>query len=148
MALQKDLREFLQSLNSTGVEYLIVGAYAVAYYGFPRLTGDLDLFVGTSVENAELLAAALDSFSEGSIQIDPSRLKDANKMLRIGMEPNRIDLLTSISGIDFSMAWNDREVAEMDGIPVAFISRRHLIQNKLSTGRAKDAADVVELTKE
>ncbi len=147
MALQKDLREFLLSFNSTGAEYVVVGAYAVAYYGFPRLTGDLDLFVGTSAENAARIAVALDSFSQGSIQVDPRMLEDENKMLRIGMEPNRIDLLTSISGVDFPSAWMDREVADMDGIPVAFISRRHLIENKLSTGRAKDAADVEELTK-
>ena len=69
-------------------------------------------------------------------------------MLRLGVEPNRIDLLTSISGVAFAEAWADREVATLGGVPVAFISKLHLIQNKLSTGRAKDVADVEELTKE
>src|SRR5688572_32915522 len=139
MALQKDLREFLQSLNSTGVEYLVAGAYAVAYYGFPRLTGDLDLFVATTAKNAERIAVALDTFSQGSIRVDTKLLQSENKMLRLGMEPNRIDLLTSIAGIDFWTAWEARVIDAVDGIPVAFISREHLIQNKLSTGRAKDA---------
>ncbi|MEO7453197.1 MAG: hypothetical protein ABIV13_00360 [Fimbriimonadales bacterium] len=148
MALQKDLREFLQSLNSNEVDYLIVGAYAVAYYGFPRLTGDLDIFVGTSEVNAKRLASAIEVFSRGSIRVEAAELQGADKMLRLGIEPNRVDLLTSITGIDFSAAWADREVTEFDGIPVALISRSHLIQNKLSTGRAKDVADVEELTKE
>jgi hypothetical protein len=148
MALQKDLREFLNSLNSRGAEYLIVGAYAVAYYGFPRLTGDLDLLVNRAECNAECVAAAIEEFSAGSIRFDPRKLCEPDRMLRIGMEPNRVDILTSISGVEFAEAWPDREGAVLDGVPVAYISRRHLLQNKMSTGRSKDLADVEELTKE
>ena len=89
MALQKDLREFIQSLNSIGVEFLIVGAYAVAFHGRPRLTGDIDLFVRRSEANANQIARAIAEFSGGSILVDAAEFEVPGRMLRLGVEPNR-----------------------------------------------------------
>lgn len=146
MDLHEDLKELLRSLNSTGVEYLIIGAFAVAYYGRPRLTGDLDLFARPSSENAERLLLGLRQFSEGGIDFDPEDFARDERMLRIGREPNRVDILSSISAVSFDEAWANRVAAEVGGVPVSFISLEQLIRNKKATGRLKDAADVDELT--
>ncbi len=145
MALQKDLKEFIQSLNSNEVEYLIVGAYAVAFHGRPRLTGDIDFFIRRTSENASKVVRAIQQFSNGAIIIDPGELLVPDRMLRIGHEPNRVDILTSISGVEFDAAWINRVDAVLDGLPVRFIGLEELCKNKLATGRLKDAADVEEI---
>ena len=147
MALQKDLREFIQSLNSSGVDFLIVGAYAVAFHGRPRLTGDIDLFVRRSKANAKQIARAIAEFSGGSILVDAAEFEVPGRMLRLGVEPNRIDILTSISGVEFDEVWARRISSELDGVPVLFISLEDLLKNKRSTGRLKDAADADELSR-
>ena len=145
MALQKDLKEFIESLNSNGVEYLIVGAYAVAFHGRPRLTGDIDFFVSHTRENAQRIAKAVADFSSGCITFDVNQLQQPDQMIRIGNEPNRVDILTSVSGVEFDDAWSTRIAAPLDGVSTFFISYDNLIKNKLSTGRLKDAADADEL---
>jgi hypothetical protein len=148
MALTKDSREFIGCLHSNRVEFLIVGAMAVSWHGFPRYSGDIDFFVRPDRENALRLLAALEQFGFGSLGITPDDLSAENRVIQLGVEPNRIDLMTSISGVSFDEAWQSRVPASLDGIEVDFIGREALIRNKRASGRAKDLIDVNELTRE
>jgi len=144
--LHKDLREFIGLLNSHGVDYLIVGGHAVAFHGYPRFTGDTDFFVRPTAENAERLMRVLDAFGFGDIGLDIGTFTLPDKVVQLGRPPNRIDLLTSISGVGFEAGWDSRVAAELDGLPVWFIGREALLQNKRAAGRIKDADDIEKLT--
>lgn len=146
MRLQKDLREFIELLNSRGVKYIIVGGHAVAYHGHPRYTGDIDFFVEPSEDNANRILAALLDFGFGDLDLDPQDFQRPESVVQLGMPPNRIDMLTSISGVSFAQAWQARLAAELDKLPVCFISKDLLLENKRASGRAKDLADVAELS--
>lgn len=145
MRLQRDLREFVELLNSKGVKYVIVGGYAVAYHGHPRFTGDIDLFVEPSADNAGRLLAALHDFGFGDLELGLQDFQRPDSVVQLGMPPNRIDLLTSISGVSFEAVWNARLAAQLDDLPVCFISKKLLLENKRASGRTKDLADVAEL---
>lgn len=147
MKLQSDLREFVELLNSHGVEYIIVGGHAVAFHGYPRFTGDIDFFVRDTPDNAARIAAALDAFGFGGLGADASTFTQPDKVVQLGRPPNRIDLITSISGVDFERAWLHRVDGELDGLPVYFLDRASLLINKRASGRAKDIADVEALEK-
>jgi hypothetical protein len=147
MRIQKDLREFVELLNSNGVEYLVVGAFAVAHHGYPRYTGDLDLLVRPSAENAARVLRTLSQFGFGMLDVVSGDLHYEGKVVQLGVPPNRIDLITSVSGVSFDEAWASREDGELDGVPVRFIGRDALLRNKESTGRAKDLGDAEELRK-
>ena len=147
MPLNKDLREFVELLNSNGVEYLVVGAYAVAWYGYPRYTADLDIFVRSQEGNAAILLDALRQFGFESLGVKSQDLTTGGNVIQLGVQPNRIDILTSISGVSFEEAWADRVKGNLEGLPVVFIGRDTLIRNKESTGRAKDPGDAEELRK-
>ena len=145
MPLNKGLREFVALLNSNRVEYLVVGAFAVAFHGFPRYTGDLDILVRSTAENARRVLDALSQFGFGGLEIRSEDLESPGKVIQLGVAPNRVDLLTSISGLTFDEAWASRVEGELDGMPAHFIGRPALIRNKESTGRAKDRGDAEEL---
>jgi hypothetical protein len=147
MPLTKDSREFIECLRSNRVEFLIVGALAVSWHGFPRYSGDIDFFVRRDRENALRLMAALQQFGFGSLGITLDDLSVENRVVQLGVEPNRIDLMTSISGVTFEEAWRSRVTASLDGIEVDFIGREALIRNKRASGRSKDLIDVTELTR-
>jgi hypothetical protein len=147
MPLNKDLREFVELLNSNKVEYLVVGAFAVAWYGYPRYTADLDILVRPESGNAERVLEALRQFGFGSLHIESGDLTAVGQVIQLGVKPNRIDLLTSVSGVSFEEAWADRTEGSLDGVPAMFIGRTALIRNKESTGRAKDRGDAEELRK-
>ncbi len=147
MHLNKDLREFVELLNSHGVEYLIVGAFAVAWHGYPRFTADIDFFVRSTKANADVVVQVLTDFGFQSLQITRDDLNSPNKVVQLGAKPNRIDLITSITGLDFDQAWMNRVQGSLDGIPVSYISLEDLIRNKEATGRAKDLGDAEELKK-
>ena len=147
MPLSKDLREFVGLLNANEVEYLVVGAFAVAYHGVPRYTADLDLLLRPSSQNAGRVLAALSQFGFGSLGIAIQHLQESEKVIQLGVSPNRIDLLTSISGVTFDEAWTTREPGDLDGVAVHFIGRAALIRNKERTGRARDLPDAEELRK-
>lgn len=147
MRISRDLREFIALLNSNAVEYLVVGAYAVAWHGYPRYTGDLDVLIRTGRENAARLVAALAEFGFGSLGIGADTFLAEGTIIQLGVQPNRIDLLTSISGVSFEDAWKTRDRGTLDGLEVAFVGREALIRNKRSTGRAKDLGDIEELEK-
>src|ERR1043165_8203828 len=136
--LQADLREFIELLNSHNVEYLLVGGHAVAFHGHPRFTGDIDFFVRATGENAERVLRALDAFGFGSLGIVAADLTEPGKVVQLGRPPNRIDILTSISGVDFDSAWTSRSPADLDGHAVNFIGVGDLLKNKQASGRPKD----------
>jgi len=144
--LQRDLREFIELLNSHGVEYLVVGGHAVAFHGYPRFTGDVDFFVRRTEANAHRLTAALAEFGFDQAHLDASVFTQANKVVQMGVPPNRIDILTTISGVEFEDAWSDRVTSDLDDLPVAYLSRRALLENKRAAGRAKDLVDLEKLT--
>lgn len=143
--LQTDLREFIGLLNSHSVEYLVVGGHAVAFHGHPRFTGDIDFFIRATGENADRVLRALDEFGFGSLGISASDLTAPGQVVQLGRPPNRIDILTSISGVDFDSAWAARAPADLDGHEVNFIGADDLLKNKQASGRPKDLADAAKL---
>jgi len=147
MPLSSDLRELLALLNSNGVEFLVVGAFAVSYHGYPRYTADLDIFVRPTAENATRVLKALSDFGFHSLGITVEDLQTPDNVVQLGVVPNRADLLTGISGVTFEEAWPGRCQAELEGVPTQFIGRHELIRNKESTGRARDLGDAEELKK-
>ena len=148
MLLSRDFREFIECLNSNEVEYLIVGALAVSWHGFSRYSADIDFLIRPSKANAARVLRALSQFGFGSLDIAASNLTSSGKVIQLGYEPNRIDLLTSVTGVSFDDAWNDRAPGDLDGLSVNFIGRSSLLRNKDATGRAKDRIDAEELRKQ
>ena len=147
MKLPKDLREFIELLNSHGVEYLVVGGHAVAFHGYPRYTGDIDFLVRPTEENASRIVAVLESFGFSDAHEIKASLTQPEKIVQLGRPPNRIDMLTSASGVDFEEVWKQAIVAEIEGLTVRFPDLSSLLKNKRASGRAKDLADVEELEK-
>lgn len=145
MKLADDLREFVELLNSENVEYVIVGGHAVGFHGYPRYTGDIDIFVRRDPKNAARIVAVLDAFGFGNLGAGEDTFVKPDTVVQLGRPPNRIDILTDISGVDFDYVWDTREDAELDGIPVSMIAREPLLINKRASGRPKDLADVREL---
>lgn len=142
MKLQKDLREFIELLNALEVRYVLVGGYAVAYHGYPRYTGDIDFFVDISGDNPQQLAKALRLFGFEDTGLNAQSFTTENQIIQLGVPPNRIDLITAVSGVTFEEAWSSREVGEIDGLPIPIISRELLKRNKQSSGRPKDLLDL------
>ena len=146
MKLQHDLREFIELLNSHSCDYLVVGGHAVAYHGHPRFTADIDFFIRPSTENAERVLSALRAFGFGELALGPDDLIKPGSVIQLGRPPNRIDLLTSISGVSVEDAWVGRVEGALDGLPVFFLGRQALLENKRASGRPKDLADIAKLT--
>lgn len=142
LKLPVDLREFIELLNSHDVHYVIVGGYAVAYHGYPRMTGDIDFFIEVSSENAHKLESAIVAFGFGGLGLTSEDFLQPGIVVQLGYPPNRIDLLTGISGATFAEAWEKRVETEFDGLPMVFIDKSTLIANKAATGRPKDLADL------
>jgi hypothetical protein len=143
--LNPHFRDMLSAFNGEGVEYLVVGAYAMAQYGYPRATGDLDFWVHRTPDNAERVLRALAAFGAPEGMIAAADLLTPEIVAQIGVEPNRIDILTSIDGVEFEDAYPARTETELEGIVVPFVGLQHLLQNKRATGRDRDRADVAKL---
>ena len=144
MILSDDFREFLQCLNARKVEYLVLGGHAVSYHGYPRFTHDVDLFIRPELTNAQRLLDALGDFGFGAIQMTKEEFT-VPVTVALGRAPDQIDLMTYIKGVDLERAWADRVEGLLDGVAVHFISKEHLIMNKLAVGRPEDHADVARL---
>ena len=142
MKLDPDLREFIELLNAREIHYVIVGAIALGFHGRARYTGDIDFFVEASPENAALLTQVLDEFGFANIGINKEDFTAADQVVQLGVEPYRMDLMTSISARTFEEAWTTREYGELDGIRVPFISKDLLKRNKIAVGRTQDLADI------
>ena len=143
--LTKDWKEFVELLNSHKIDYLIVGAWALAFHGRPRITGDMDVLIRTSPDNISILLTALNKFGFGSLNLKIEDFSTPDIVIQLGYEPNRIDLLTSISGVQFEQAWRNKCSLEIDGIKFVFLGVEDLILNKAATGRSKDLADLTTL---
>ena len=142
MRLSNDLREFVESLNSRAVDYVIVGAHSLAFHGRPRYTGDLDILVRATRENAAKLVDLLTQFGFANTDFKESDFTESEQLIQLGRPPNRIDLLTSISGVTTDDAFATKMPAELDGIPVFILSKDALIRNKRAVGRPQDLADL------
>ena len=142
--LNEDFQDFLNSLCEEGVEFLVVGAYAVAAHGAPRATGDLDVLVRPTEANAAKLMSALARFGAPveALGIKQGDFVRPGVVCQIGLPPRRIDVLTEISGVSFDEAWSDRVAQEVGGLGLFFLSREALIRNKRASGRPKDLADL------
>ncbi len=142
MALSKDWKEFLELLNSRGVDYVIVGAHSLALHGRPRYTGDLDILVRPTFENAHMLVHILNEFGFAESGFKEADFLQAEQLIQLGRAPTRIDLLTSITGVSSEEAFATKVPAELDGIPVFVLGKDALVRNKLAVGRPQDLADV------
>jgi len=143
--LDRNLREFIELLNSQKVDFIVVGGHAVAFHGHPRFTGDIDFLLRPSHENAGRLIAAVKEFGFAEVSLSAEDFMRPDIVVQLGYPPNRIDLLTSISGVDFEEAWVTRAAGELDGLPVFFLGLNALLKNKQASGRDKDRADVSKL---
>jgi hypothetical protein len=148
MEAQKDFKELLELLNGHKIEYMIVGAYALAYHGAPRFTGDIDIFVKPSIENAQRILFALADFGFGSLNLTIEDFHNPDSVVQLGVPPVRIDIITSITGV----TWEEADKGKVEGlygdIPVHFLGREQYIANKRATGRKKDLADLESLGEE
>lgn len=140
--LSKDLREFVALLVEKDIEFLVVGSYALAFHGHPRYTKDIDFYVRSSRENAQKLELLIREFGFASTGLKEEDFYDPDIVIQLGMEPNRIHLLTNIEGVTFDEAWANRIPSELDGLPASFISKDDLIKNKTACGRPQDLVDV------
>jgi hypothetical protein len=139
--LNEDYKEMLQLLSGNNVKFLVVGAYAMGAYGYPRATGDLDIWIEASVENAKRVYKSLAEFGAPLAEVSEQTFCEPGIIFQIGVAPRRIDIITKIDGVDFEQAYPRRHQIQIDDLNVPFISKENLITNKLSTGREKDRLD-------
>ena len=146
MSLSRDFVEFIECLISRQVDYLLVGGHALAFHGLPRFTKDIDFWVRPTVENADKILLALDDFGFSKIGLSQEDFTIPGRVVQLGQPPNRIDLLTSIDGVEFDPAFLHRVKSEYRGTQLWVIGKKELIENKRSTGRKQDLLDVELLT--
>ena len=145
--LTRDFREIIDLLNSNEVEYLLVGGYAVNHYGFVRYTADMDIWVGSSPSNAEKVSATLQTFGFSAESVPAENFQDEKTIFQMGVPPVRIDLLTTVSGLEFGDCFAKRELATSAGTKINVISLADLQTNKRASGRPKDLGDLDNLPK-
>lgn len=143
--MNRDFAEMLAALSAAGAEFLIVGAHALAAHGKPRATGDLDIWVRPSTENASRVFKALREFGAPLDELSESDLSAPDLVFQMGLPPVRIDILTTISGVTFDDAWHGRLNMRIEGQNVPVLGLKELISNKRAAGRAKDLADLEAL---
>jgi hypothetical protein len=145
--LSTDFKEFIELLNSAQVEYMVVGGYALASYGHPRFTGDIDIWVNPTSSNIEKLIGVLGTFGFASLGLKESDFLVPQAVIQLGYPPARIDLLTAIDGVSFADCYLRKSVTQADGIEMAVINIADFKKNKLASGRHKDLADLEALKK-
>ena len=145
LRLPQDFKEFLKLLNAKGVEYLLIGGYAVGYHGYPRATADMDLWVAVKPENAEKLMAVLRDFGFDMPELTPELFLKEKNIVRMGIPPMRIEITTGISGVEFDICYAQKVVDVLDGIQVNIINLQDLKVNKKASGRFKDLNDLENL---
>jgi hypothetical protein len=142
MELAQDFDEFIGSLIARGVEFVVVGAYALAFHGAPRFTGDLDILIRPTRDNAARLIAALDAFGFPVPDLTPEAVSDHRRMLQMGVPPVQIHVMSAISGVEWDDAWADRIEGALGSHRVHFLGRDTFLRNKRAAGRPKDLADI------
>ncbi len=145
LALPLDFKEFLKLLNAKTVEYLLIGGYAVGYHGYPRATNDIDIWIATNPDNAEQMVTVLREFGFNIPELSVDLFLKENSIVRMGMPPMRIEVVTGISGVRFEDCYAERIVDEIDGVEVNIINLRDLKVNKKASGRYKDLNDLENL---
>lgn len=145
MTLPPDFKDFLKLLKSKKIKYLLIGGYAVGYHGYPRATNDMDIWIALDNVNAELMVQVLKEFGFDTPQLSKELFLEENKIIRMGVAPIRIELLTTISGVNFDECYQKKVVAEIDGIQVDIINLEQLKINKKASGRHKDLDDYENL---
>jgi predicted nucleotidyltransferase len=143
--LPQDFKEFLNLLRANQVEYLLIGAYAVGYHGYPRATQDLDVWIASSPQNATRVVTVLREFGFDMPEVTTALVLRPNNIIRMGEEPVRIEILNWASGVDFDECYRERVVDTVDGVEVSLIGLEQLKVNKKASGRLKDLADLEEL---
>lgn len=143
--MNRDFADMLSALNGAGVEYMIIGAHAVAAHGQPRATGDLDIWVRASRANAQRVLEALREFGAPLDDLTIEDLSGDDTVFQIGLPPSRIYILTSVSGVEFDRAWTNKIRLEIEGLKAYCIGKRELMENKRATGRVQDLADLAAL---
>jgi|ERR1041385_1582031 hypothetical protein len=145
--LNLDFKDMLSCLKDERVDFLLVGAYALAAHGFPRATGDLDIWVRNDPENAHRIMRALSKFGAPAQQLSADDFTSPDLIVQFGVEPSRIDLITGIDGVEFEEAWGNRISIELDDLEIFVLSKEDLLRNKVATGRDKDQGDIIWLKK-
>lgn len=143
--LSPDFKEFLKLLNAHQVEYLLIGGYAVSYHGYPRATVDMDIWIALQPANAERIVAVLKEFGFDLPELSPQLFLKEWQVIRLGVPPVRIELATTVSGVNFNECYAERLTDILDGVKVNLISLRHLKINKKASGRHSDLADLENL---
>jgi|SRR5579872_3430536 len=147
MNFEKDFVDFIEFLNIHQVEYMVVGAHALAFHGRPRHTGDLDIWIKPSFENAGKMVNVLRDFGFGSLGLTKEDFLKENYVTQLGYPPLRIDILNSISGVNFDDAYKGKAIGQYDDLIIPFINIADFIANKQASGRAKDLGDIDALQK-
>ncbi|HMJ08895.1 MAG TPA: nucleotidyltransferase [Pyrinomonadaceae bacterium] len=143
--LPQDFKELLRSLNSNKVNYLLIGGYAVIIHGYPRFTSDMDIVIGSDATNISRCITALNDFGFGQTSLGPELFSEPDSLVRMGVEPIKIEILNYLKGLDFAEAYDRRITFRIEDIEIAVISLADLITNKAAVGRLKDRLDVEEL---
>lgn len=143
--LSQDFKEFIESLNANGVRYLVVGGYAVAFHGYPRYTKDLDVWIDLNPENAMRLIKTMEQFGFGSLGLKETDFLDADQVVQLGYPPNRIDILTTLAGVEFEACYQCKVQLLIDDVMVHLIDLENLKRNKKTVGRLQDLADLESL---
>lgn len=146
--LNPDYHDMLSALCEEGADFLVVGAFALAAHGLPRATGDIDIWIRATGENAARVWRALQRFGAATLDLTIDDLSRPDVVFQIGLAPRRIDILTSIDGVTFDEAWPAREVTAIEGLSIPVIGRQQFIQNKRAAGRPQDLADIRRLEHE
>lgn len=145
MSANPDFKDLFKLFNDAGVEYLVVGAHAVVYYSEPRYTKDLDIWINPTPANAKRVFHALQSFGAPLKDMTPAKFTEQDLIYQIGVAPNRIDIIMSIAGVQFTAAWAKRAGSTYDGIPIPILGKASLMRTKQATGRPQDLLDLEKL---
>ncbi|HBG62313.1 MAG: hypothetical protein A2306_11415 [Omnitrophica WOR_2 bacterium RIFOXYB2_FULL_38_16] len=145
MDIQSDFKDLLELFNKYQVKFLIVGGYALAFHGAPRMTGDIDLFIDTNSQNAQRIMQALGEFGFGDVGLTLQDFILPEKVIQLGVPPVRVDILTSLSGVSWEKAYRSKESGKYGNVPVFYINKELFLFNKRAIGRKKDEADIEAL---
>ena len=145
MEVQQDFKELLALFNAHNVDYMIVGAYALAFHGAPRYTGDLDILIHADEKNAKRIFNALNDFGFGKVGLEEADFSEPDRIIQLGVPPVRVDLITSITGVTWEEAKRYRQQGVFGNVTVYYIGKQQFIANKKALGRKKDLADIEAL---
>ena len=142
MKINSDFKDLLRSFNGDGVRYLIVGGYAVMVHTEPRYTKDLDVWIEPTESNAKAMFAGLEKFGAPTADAVPRDFTEPDVFFQIGVEPVRIDIMTSVPGLSFEAAWNNRVIVDFGGESAPVLCREDVLKSKIAAGRRRDRRDV------